>query len=149
VRLLAVPYGRFSHLLFVPLLGQDEIETLAKTLQQKSKLLPPDALKLMPLQLYAALSPDAQMAVFEPAPAGTRKVILATNIAETSVTISGVRFVVDTGLAKTKRYNPRIGAASSGLRAAVLTAGLGRAGHSVCDAHFAGGRRAASRPCRS
>ena len=45
------------------------------------------------LPLYAALPPEEQIAVFEPAPPGTRKVVLATNIAETSLTISGFGYV--------------------------------------------------------
>jgi len=53
-------------------------------------------------QLYAALSAEAQLAAFEPPPPATRKVILATNIAETSVTISGVRVVVDCGKLKVR-----------------------------------------------
>ena len=52
--------------------------------------------------LYAALSPAAQMKAFQPAPQGHRKVILATNIAETSITIPGIRIVVDSGKVKTK-----------------------------------------------
>jgi ATP-dependent RNA helicase DHX8/PRP22 len=52
--------------------------------------------------LYAALPPDEQMRVFEPSPPGVRKFILATNIAETSVTISGIKYVVDTGFVKSR-----------------------------------------------
>jgi ATP-dependent RNA helicase DHX8/PRP22 len=66
-------------------------------LQILSRILP---LKLCPL--YAALSQELQMAAFVPAPAGVRKVIISTNIAETSVTLSGVKFVVDAGKVKVK-----------------------------------------------
>lgn len=59
----------------------------------------------MQIPLYAALPPDQQLKAFEPAPEGCRKVILATNIAETSVTISGVRYVIDPGLVKVMRYH--------------------------------------------
>jgi hypothetical protein len=50
--------------------------------------------------------------VFEPAPPGTRKAILATNIAETSITIPGVRYVVDTGFVKARGYHAKLGADS-------------------------------------
>lgn len=50
--------------------------------------------------------------MFEPAPEGHRKVILATNIAETSITISGVRYVIDTGFVKARGYNAKLGADS-------------------------------------
>lgn len=56
--------------------------------------------------LYAALPTEMQMRVLKPAPAGTRKVILATNIAETSLTIDGVVYVVDTGLVKIRMHHP-------------------------------------------
>ena len=59
--------------------------------------------------LYGALAADAQLKVFEPAPKHARKVILATNIAETSLTINGIKFVIDTGHVKQRVYNPRTG----------------------------------------
>lgn len=62
-------------------------------------------LHLVPL--YARLGKDEQERVFDPAPEGKIKVILATNIAETSVTIDGVTVVIDSGLAKLNYYNPR------------------------------------------
>ncbi|MBS7542346.1 ATP-dependent helicase HrpB [Ancylobacter oerskovii] len=59
--------------------------------------------------LYGALDARAQDRAIEPAPAGTRKVVLATSIAETSLTIEGVRLVVDSGLARVPRYEPGVG----------------------------------------
>lgn len=63
--------------------------------------------KLHILPLYARLSKEEQELVFLPAPKGKTKVIVATNIAETSVTIDGVTTVIDSGLAKINYYNPR------------------------------------------
>ncbi len=65
----------------------------------------PEPLALLPL--YGELPPDQQDLVFQPSP--SRKVIVATNVAETSVTIDGVRFVVDSGLARINRYDPALG----------------------------------------
>ena len=59
--------------------------------------------------LYAALPNQEQLKVFQRLPTGTRKIILATNIAETSITISNIRYVVDTGFYKTKSYIPKSG----------------------------------------
>lgn len=59
------------------------------------------------LPLYGRLSKEEQDAVFPPAPEGKRKVVVATNIAETSITIDGVTAVIDSGLSKTNFYNPR------------------------------------------
>lgn len=60
------------------------------------------------LPLYSALPPQAQKRVFRDVPEGTRKIVIATNIAETSLTIDGVVFVVDAGFAKQKVFNPKL-----------------------------------------
>ena len=52
---------------------------------------------------------DLQARIFEPTPDGRRKVIVATNIAETSLTVDGIHFVVDAGYSKLKVYNPKVG----------------------------------------
>lgn len=59
--------------------------------------------------IYANLPSDMQSRIFEPTPEGARKVILATNIAETSITVDGVAFVIDPGFNKQKSFNPRTG----------------------------------------
>lgn len=65
------------------------------------------AVQVIVYPMYAALPPAQQARIFTPAPAGSRKCILATNIAETSITIPGIRYVVDTGKCKEKRYLAR------------------------------------------
>ncbi|KXS11356.1 P-loop containing nucleoside triphosphate hydrolase protein [Gonapodya prolifera JEL478] len=94
-------------LVFLP--GQDDIETLEQLVSKYAKDLPPTMSKLLPLPLFASLPANLQTRVFEPAPRGTRKVILSTNIAETSVTIPGVKYVIDTGVEKRKSWDPKIG----------------------------------------
>lgn len=61
------------------------------------------------LPLYAALPSSQQLKVFQPPPAGSRLIVLATNVAETSLTIPGIRYVFDCGRAKEKRYNTSTG----------------------------------------
>ena len=63
-----------------------------------------DIVKVVTCPLYASLPPAQQAKIFAPTPAGMRKCILATNIAETSITIPGVKYVIDTGKCKEKRY---------------------------------------------
>jgi len=59
--------------------------------------------------LYGALAADEQVRAIEPAAPGRRKIVLATSIAETSITIEGVRIVIDSGLARVPRYEPDVG----------------------------------------
>lgn len=95
--------------ILVFLTGQEDIDNLQSLLEQYAKTLPPTALKLMVCPIYAAMPREQQMKVFEPVIHGVRKVILATNIAETSITIKDVRYVVDTGLVKQRSYVPNSG----------------------------------------
>ncbi|MFD2641369.1 ATP-dependent helicase HrpB [Pseudomonas japonica] len=92
-----------SLLVFLP--GQAEIRRVHQSLQ--------DALgeraDILLCPLHGELDLSAQRAAIEPAPAGTRKVVLATNLAETSLTIDGVRVVVDAGLARVPRFDPGSG----------------------------------------
>ena len=67
------------------------------------------AKELIPLPVYSALPSDMQSKIFEPAPEGKRKCVIATNIAEASLTIDGIYYVVDPGFAKLKVYNPKMG----------------------------------------
>ncbi|KAI7878861.1 P-loop containing nucleoside triphosphate hydrolase protein [Lichtheimia hyalospora FSU 10163] len=97
-------------LVFLP--GQDAIESLSSLVNEYSSQLRPRQQKLMSCPLFAALPPSQQQKVFDPAPANTRKVILATNIAETSITIPGIKYVIDCGLAKMRGFNPKIGVES-------------------------------------
>src|ERR1700760_343930 len=65
--------------------------------------------QILALPLFAALPQAAQQKVFQPSPYNTRKVILSTNIAETSVTVPGVRYVIDSGKMKIKHFRTRLG----------------------------------------
>lgn len=98
-----------SHDILVFMTGQEEIEALARTCRDISKHLPESCGPMTVVPLYASLPPVQQMRVFLPAPKGSRKVVLSTNIAETSITISGIKYVIDTGMVKAKRYNPDSG----------------------------------------
>jgi ATP-dependent RNA helicase DDX35 len=95
--------------ILVFLTGREEIDSAVQAISERAANLHPRAQQLMPLPLYAGLSTDQQMYVFEEAPENTRKVIFATNIAEASVTIDGIIYVVDTGYVKLRAYNPTTG----------------------------------------
>lgn len=92
-----------SILVFLP--GQSEIRRVHQTL--KDRLGDREDVLLCPL--HGELELSAQRAAIDPPPAGKRKVVLATNIAETSVTIEGVRVVIDSGLERVPRFDPRSG----------------------------------------
>lgn len=90
-----------SLLVFLP--GQGEILRTAERLAERAR----PNVEIAPL--YGALDPRDQDRAIEPAPEGKRKVVLATSIAETSLTIQGVRVVVDCGLARVPRFDPASG----------------------------------------
>lgn len=89
--------GRGDILVFLP--GEREIREAADVLR-KSR---PSTTEILPL--FARLTAAEQERVFRPA--GARRIVLSTNVAETSITVPGIRFVVDTGLARVKRYSYR------------------------------------------
>jgi HrpA-like RNA helicase len=97
--------------------------------------LPSSVQALLPCPLFAALPPAQQQKVFDPAPTNTRKVVLATNIAETSITISGIRYVIDCGVAKVRGFNPKVGVESLLIHPISKSSArqrMGRAGREVC-----------------
>jgi len=114
-----------SLLVFLP--GQAEIRRVQD--QLKEQLDGRTDILLCPL--HGELDLSAQRAAIEPAPAGKRKVVLATNIAETSLTIDGVRVVVDAGLARVPRFDPVSGMTrldTQRISRAAATQRAGRAG---------------------
>ncbi|TRM61176.1 P-loop containing nucleoside triphosphate hydrolase protein [Schizophyllum amplum] len=100
-------------LIFLP--GQDDIESLQKSLELVASRLPVDAMQVSLLPMYAAQQPGATARIFAASPPNTRKCILATNIAETSLTIPGVKYVIDTGKCKEKRFLAATTGGGSGL----------------------------------
>ncbi|XP_050091338.1 ATP-dependent RNA helicase DHX33 [Anopheles aquasalis] len=95
--------------ILVFLTGQEEIDATVNKMRRLAKFFASDLPKLAVYPMYAALPQTQQLDVFNPAPANVRKVIFATNIAETSITINGIRYVVDCGRAKVRTYDPITG----------------------------------------
>lgn len=114
--------------------GQETVESLEALVKDHALNLGPEVPKLLVLPLFAALPQAAQQSVFSPTPPKTRKVIIATNIAETSVTVSGVRFVVDCGKAKIKQFRSRIGLESLLVKPISKSAAIQRKGRAGREA---------------
>ncbi|KAK4790198.1 hypothetical protein SAY86_017502 [Trapa natans] len=93
--------------------GQDEIEAACYALAERMEQLIASAKqgvsKLLILPIYSQLPADLQAKIFQKAEDGARKCIVATNIAETSLTVDGIFYVIDTGYGKMKVYNPKMG----------------------------------------
>ncbi|XAR60206.1 RNA helicase [Bertholletia excelsa] len=91
--------------------GQDEIEATCYALSERMEQLESKKAvpKLLILPIYSQLPADLQAKIFQKAEEGARKCIVATNIAETSLTVDGIYYVIDTGYGKMKVYNPRMG----------------------------------------
>lgn len=91
------------------LTGQEEIDTSCEILYERMKALGPSVPELIILPVYSALPSEMQSKIFEPAPPGSRKVVIATNIAETSITIDQIYYVIDPGFVKQNAYDPKLG----------------------------------------
>lgn len=88
--------------------GQEDIEITCELIQERLNALN-DPPKLSILPIYSQMPADLQAKIFDKAAPGVRKVIVATNIAETSLTVDGIMYVVDAGYSKLKVYNSRMG----------------------------------------
>lgn len=95
--------------ILVFLTGREEIEFAVNAVAERSARSDSELQPLLPLPLYAGLTTEQQMYVFEQTPDNMRKVIFSTNIAEASVTIDGIVYVVDSGYVKLRAYNPKTG----------------------------------------
>ncbi|KAJ9647219.1 Salivary acidic proline-rich phosphoprotein 1/2 [Coniosporium tulheliwenetii] len=120
--------------ILVFLTGQDTVEGLEKLVKEYALGMGPEVPKIITLPLFAALPQHLQQRVFAPAPPKTRKVILSTNIAETSVTVPGVRFVVDCGKAKIKQFRNRLGLDSLLVKPISQSAAIQRQGRAGREA---------------
>lgn len=101
-----ISYGRGDILVFMT--GQEDIEVCADVVRERlGQLDNTDPMLVLPI--YSQMPADLQARIFNPAPNGERKCIIATNIAETSLTVDGIMFVVDAGYSKLKVFNPRVG----------------------------------------
>ncbi|XP_043723742.1 probable pre-mRNA-splicing factor ATP-dependent RNA helicase DEAH4 isoform X2 [Telopea speciosissima] len=90
--------------------GQDDIEKLVKKLEERVQSLEEGScMDAVVLPLHGSLPPEMQVRVFNRAPPNCRRFIVATNIAETSLTVDGVVYVIDSGYVKQRQYNPSSG----------------------------------------
>lgn len=103
---LGAPEG--DVLVFMP--GQEDIDATCDMIKEKLAALEEEGAKpLSVLPIYSQLPTDLQAKIFQKAEEGMRKVVVATNIAETSLTVDGIKYVIDSGYCKLKVFNPRIG----------------------------------------
>ncbi|XP_040371271.1 pre-mRNA-splicing factor ATP-dependent RNA helicase DEAH1 [Rosa chinensis] len=116
--------------ILVFLTGQEEIETMNEILKHRTRGLGTKIAELIICPIYANLPSELQAKIFEPTPEGARKVVLATNIAETSLTIDGIKYVIDPGYCKMKSYNPRSGMESLQVTPISKASAIQRAGRS-------------------
>ena len=107
-QVLAIHVSQGAGDILVFMTGQEDIEITCELIEERLKLLN-DPAKLSILPIYSQMPADLQAKIFDRAAPGVRKVIVATNIAETSLTVDGIMFVVDAGFSKLKVYNPRMG----------------------------------------
>jgi pre-mRNA-splicing factor ATP-dependent RNA helicase DHX38/PRP16 len=108
---LSIHVGQPEGDILIFMTGQDDIEVTCVLLHERLERLSSASDSKTPplsiLPIYSQLPADLQAKIFEPSP--HRKVIVATNIAETSLTVDGVKYVIDSGFCKLKVFNPKIG----------------------------------------
>ncbi|KAJ4703593.1 putative ATP-dependent RNA helicase [Melia azedarach] len=92
--------------ILVFLTGQDDIDAAVQFLTEEARTNRKNSSGLIILPLYSGLSRAEQELIFSPTPRGKRKVVISTNIAETSLTLEGIVYVVDSGFSKQRFYNP-------------------------------------------
>lgn len=113
---LQTPISSGDILIFMT--GQEDIETTCDSIKDKlievyskkngiSKFDEIDDIEIYPI--YSAMSPELQNRIFHKLDSSKRKIVVSTNIAETSLTIDGIRYVIDCGYSKLKVFNPKIG----------------------------------------
>ncbi|XP_005103973.1 probable ATP-dependent RNA helicase DHX35 [Aplysia californica] len=95
--------------IIVFLTGMNEVDDVVSQLISEARKLKKDSMKMRVLPMHGSLPAAEQMKVFERTSKYTRKIVVATNIAETSITIPGITYIVDTGFVKLKAYNPKSG----------------------------------------
>ncbi|XP_034840675.1 ATP-dependent RNA helicase DHX33 [Maniola hyperantus] len=126
-----------DHDFLVFLTGQEEIETVMSNIKQIAKEAKGPQIRVCPL--YAGLPATKQLQVWKKTPPGMRKIVLATNIAEASVTIPQIKCVIDTGVVKERTWCTSTGAERLVVRACSQAAGwqrAGRAGRTAAGAAY-------------
>ncbi|WPH01691.1 pre-mrna-splicing factor atp-dependent rna helicase prp16 [Acrodontium crateriforme] len=107
-QVLAIHVSQPNGDILVFMTGQEDIEVTCELIAERlAQLNDPPKLSILPI--YSQMPADLQAKIFDRAAPGVRKVIVATNIAETSLTVDGIMYVVDCGFSKLKVYNPRMG----------------------------------------
>uniref|UniRef100_A0A0B7A8J7 RNA helicase n=1 Tax=Arion vulgaris TaxID=1028688 RepID=A0A0B7A8J7_9EUPU len=102
--------------IIVFLTGMHEVDDVVSQLISKARNLSKDDMRMKVLPMHGSLPSSEQMKVFERTPKNTRKIVVSTNIAEASITVPGIAYIVDSGFVKLKAYNPK-----SGIESLVIT----------------------------
>lgn len=107
-QILSIHLGQGKGDILAFMTGQEDIEVTCEVAMDRLKQIE-DAPPLLMLPIYSQMPADLQAKIFLPAENGERKCVVATNIAETSLTVDGIMYVVDCGYSKLKLFNPRLG----------------------------------------
>jgi pre-mRNA-splicing factor ATP-dependent RNA helicase DHX38/PRP16 len=106
---LQIHVGKGPGDILIFMTGQEDVEMTCLLIQEGLSKLGENVKPLMVLPMYSQLPADMQSKIFDKAAPGVRKVIVSTNVAETSLTVDGIYYVIDSGFIKLKVYNPKIG----------------------------------------